>query len=317
MTAVRRPDGGRDPDVDLGAGEHPGVGADVPSDGPIPAGGAGPTEVDRSAVDAGADLRAAARSGLSAALFNGVRPVGARMVWALVVDVLLVVLVTAVAVGWVVAAGARPVTTLVVGLLVAAGALTLVGADVVRHGRSPGHRLLGLRSVDRRTALPGNLRVLAPRHGLTADLRHGRDPLQLVPAALAPLTDDVDRWHTGTGRAAPAGVVLIGDDGSVLPIPRSTIVGRNPVDPAGLHRLLGIPDLSRTISRSHALLEPDGSTVWVTDLGSANGTAVAAPGQAFEYLQPGVRVAAPVGAQLALGDRVVRVADTRRAEVPA
>jgi pSer/pThr/pTyr-binding forkhead associated (FHA) protein len=94
-------------------------------------------------------------------------------------------------------------------------------------------------------------------------------------------------------------------------------VGRNPVDATGMHRLLGIPDLSRTISRSHALLEPEGSTLWVTDLGSANGTAIAAAGQVFEYLPPGVRVAAPVGARLALGERVMRVADSRRTEVAA
>jgi hypothetical protein len=254
---------------------------------------------------------------LPSRLFHGVRAAGAGRAWALATDVAVVLLTVAAGVGTTSAAGARTLTTVVVGLVLGAAASALVVADVVRHGRSPGHRLVGLRSVDRRTALPGSLRVLTPRHGLTADLRHGRDPLRLVPAALAPLAAGADPWLAGAGRPAPAGVVLIGDDGSVLPIARSTIVGRNPADPSGVHRLLGIPDLSRTISRSHALLEPDGSTVWVTDLGSANGTAVAAPGQAFEYLHPGVRVAAPVGAQLALGDRVVRVADTRRVEMSA
>jgi hypothetical protein len=254
---------------------------------------------------------------LPAALFHGVRAAGRRRSWALTLDVVVVAAVAAVGVLAVLALGARTTTTVVVGVLLGVGTLAWAAADLRRHGRSPGHRLLGLRTVARDTAMPGGVRTLSPRHGVAADLRRGRDPLRLVPAALTPVAGSADPWLTGGARAVPAGVVLIGDDGSVLPVPRSTIVGRNPADATGVHRLLGIPDLSRTISRSHALLEPEGSTVWVTDLGSANGTAIASSGQVFEYLPPGVRVAAPVGARLALGERVLRVADSRRSEAAA
>jgi hypothetical protein len=152
---------------------------------------------------------------------------------------------------------------------------------------------------------------------VTADLVRGRDPLRVVPSALAPVPRRsapraADPWAAGSRRSST--VVLLTDDGSVLQVTGPTIVGRSPVDPTGAHLLLGIPDLSRSISRSHALLEPHGSSVWVTDLGSANGTAVALPGEPLVRLAPNVRVEAPVGARLALGDRVVHLAPAQTAQ---
>ena len=94
----------------------------------------------------------------------------------------------------------------------------------------------------------------------------------------------------------------------------TTIVGRSPVDTTGTHYLLGIPDISRSISRSHALLEIDGPLLWVTDLGSVNGSAVALPGGAFSPLTPYVRSPAPAGARIALGTRTLQVADPTRPE---
>ncbi|MFS0702221.1 FHA domain-containing protein [Cellulomonas sp. 179-A 4D5 NHS] len=240
-------------------------------------------------------------------LFHGVVLAETRRTWALVVDAGVVVL--ALAVGLLV--------TPLLGLVLPVAALLGVVAGLVRHGRTPGHRLLRLRTVDARTGLPGSPLALLPTRGVTADLVRGRDPLQVVPSALTPVSRSTaprsaDPWAAGSRR--PATVVLLTDDGSVLQVTGPTIVGRSPVDPTGAHRLLGIPDLSRSISRSHALLEPHGASVWVTDLGSANGTAVALPGEPLVRLAPNVRVEAPVGARLALGDRVVHLAQAQTAE---
>ena len=237
-------------------------------------------------------------------LFHGVTPARGRRGWSLLLD-LVVVLTTFVL-------GAQ----LALAAGVGAACLTWLAlcVDFARHGRTAGHRAFGLRTVDRRTALPGGLASVLPGRGTTADLRGGRDPLRLIPMTLAPVPGAVDPWRVDAAPARPVASVLVCDDGSVLTIIEPTIVGRRPADPAGSRRLLGITDLSRSISRSHALLEPDGSLLWVTDLGSANGTAVAPPGAPFAPLASHVRTAAPVGSRLALGDRLLHLADPRHVQ---
>ncbi|MGW6130200.1 FHA domain-containing protein [Cellulomonas sp. NPDC055163] len=243
----------------------------------------------------------------AAVLFHGVVLAETRRTWALLVDAGVVVLALVVGLG----------VTPLLGLALPVVTLLVIVAGLMRHGRTPGHRVLRLRTVDARTGLPGSPLALLPARGVTADLVRGRDPLQVVPSALAPVPRTsapraADPW--AAGRRQPSTVVLLTDDGSVLQVTGPTIVGRSPVDPTGAHLLLGIPDLSRSISRSHALLEPHGASVWVTDLGSANGTAVALPGEPLVRLAPNVRVEAPLGARLALGDRVVHLAQAQPAE---
>ncbi|GEA88030.1 FHA domain-containing protein [Cellulomonas cellasea] len=242
----------------------------------------------------------------AAVLFHGVVLAETRRTWALLVDAGVVVL----------ALVAGLVVTPLLGLVLPVVAVLSVLAGLVRHGRTPGHLALRLRTVDARTGMPGSPLALLPARGVTADLVRGRDPLRVIPSALTPgpraaLPRSADPWAAGSRR--PATVVLLTDDGSVLQVTGPTIVGRSPVDPTGAHRLLGIPDLSRSISRSHALIEPHGAAVWVTDLGSANGTAVALPGEPLVRLAPNVRVEAPVGARIALGDRVVHLAEAQTA----
>lgn len=254
------------------------------------------------------------RAGVPAAvLFHGVVLAETRRTWALVVDAGVVVLALVVGLA----------VTPLLGLVLPVAVVLAILAELVRHGRTPGHRVLRLRTVDARTGMPGSPLALLPARGVTADLRRGRDPLRVVPSALTPgartaAPRSADPWAARSRR--PATVVLLTDDGSVLHVTGPTIVGRSPVDPTGAHRLLGIPDLSRSISRSHALLEPHGAAVWVTDLGSANGTGVALPGEPLVRLAPNVRVEVPVGARVSLGDRVVHLAEvqaTERGATPA
>lgn len=256
-----------------------------------------PAVADRTAVPA-------------AVLLHDVRPAGLRRSGAVALDLLVVA--AAFALGFVVGP--------LLGALLAVATLLLVLADLARTGRSPGRRAAGLRTVDRRTALPA-LRAVLPGRGLTADLRRGRDPLLVVAApALAPaLPADPaqvphDPWVASETSRHTGGVVVVTDEGATVTVLGTTIVGRSPVDTTGTHYLLGIPDISRSISRSHALLELDGPLLWVTDLGSANGSAVALPGGAFSPLTPYVRSPAPAGARIALGTRTLQVADPTRPE---
>ncbi len=251
------------------------------------------------------------------ALLGGVVPAaGRRRAGAVALDVVVVLLVLAVGTGVARLAGAGPGTALAMGGVLAAAAAVALVTALVRRGRGVGHRALRLRTVDRRTALPADAVALLTGHGLTADLARGRDPMRIVPAPSTPLPGATDPWLAASDEGRPAGVVLVGDDGFTLAVLAPTLIGRNPVDRTGAHQLAGVPDLSRTISRNHALLEPEGSTLWVTDLGSANGTAVAVPGETFTVLAAQARTAGPVGARLALGDRVLRLTDPRREAVP-
>jgi len=234
---------------------------------------------------------------------------GARLAWPLL-DLLVLVVV--------------PV---VLGVTVSLwlGAATLVVAvpagvaGLLRTGRTPAQRALGLRTVARPTALPPTVRTLLATDVLTVDVRRGRDPLRFEPRPTAappvlPAAMVVDPW-AATGEHA-GHVVLLLDDGAVVPVPAPTVLGRNPSPsrPDGL--AVRVTDLSRTLSRSHVEVAPHPAGLQVTDLGSANGTAVALPGAAFEVLVPGATAVIPVGGRLAIGDRTIVVADRSAVEVP-
>ncbi|MBN9612315.1 MAG: FHA domain-containing protein, partial [Actinobacteria bacterium] len=69
---------------------------------------------------------------------------------------------------------------------------------------------------------------------------------------------------------------LIDVDGTAFPLHRSNVLGRRPkADGASDDaQLVALSDPSRVLSRSHALVEIDKDELWVTDLGSTNGTDV-------------------------------------------
>lgn len=71
-------------------------------------------------------------------------------------------------------------------------------------------------------------------------------------------------------------VVLQLSDGTEVTLRGSVIIGRRPTSPERYAHVLALPDTTRTLSRDHLEvgLAPNGQ-VWVSDLGSANGTYVA------------------------------------------
>ncbi|MGQ2916521.1 FHA domain-containing protein, partial [Microbacterium aurantiacum] len=97
------------------------------------------------------------------------------------------------------------------------------------------------------------------------------------------------------------------DSGQRVSLASALVLGRNPSAPIDAPaEVYQWPDLSRSLSKSHARLEWDGRRVWVTDLGSTNGTFLRtdAGSQPFLAFQ---RTPVPADATLELGDRELSV----------
>jgi RDD family protein/FHA domain-containing protein len=223
-------------------------------------------------------------------------------------------------------------------------ALCYVVAEVValtRRGSSLGRLLFGLRTVDDLTGDPISVRRFLRQLGtpdwtrqvVTADLARGRDPLDLtlppvrdealradgladaqagrpVPRRALPVADQTTGRFPTT--AAPT-VTLVVDSGRRQVIHDSLLIGRSPENRGGDHALLAVPDLSRTLSKTHALLEWSGAVLWVTDLGSANGSVLISPDGERQPLVPGLRGAAAVGWTVQCGGRTFAVRAAREA----
>ncbi len=112
------------------------------------------------------------------------------------------------------------------------------------------------------------------------------------------------------GQRPPLGMLVL-DDGSAFQLDSDYIVGREPsLDPSvasGAARPLRVADDAGIVSRVHARVGLDGWRVLLTDLGSANGTRVKAPGQSMEQeLLPQVPVMLAAGTEIDLGGRGLR-----------
>ena len=244
----------------------------------------------------------------AAVLLDGVVPVEGRRVWAHLIDAALVTVAGLVTIAVANLAGLTMWSAALLGALVAVGVLTAVLLRFTGVGRTPGLRALGLRVVDGGTALPPRL-TRSPA-ALVADLRAGRDPLRLQPTqTVTSATSETGRWQD-LGETRRHVVRLTIDDGTTFTITGPTLIGRDPVPPAGsVWEVHAIPDLTRTIAKNHALVEPQGADgVWVTDLGSGNGTTGLPVGGPRQPVAKGARVAVPTGGRIAVGSRLLLVA---------
>jgi Protein of unknown function (DUF2510)/FHA domain len=116
---------------------------------------------------------------------------------------------------------------------------------------------------------------------------------------------DLETTRKPTARA----VVLVFDDGQRTQMRGAIVVGRDPMHlpqtPGA--ELVSVADSTMSVSKTHFAIGPDAAGVWVEDVGSANGTSVAAPsGEEFNLI-PGARMAVPVGSTVQFGERSVRV----------
>jgi hypothetical protein len=86
-------------------------------------------------------------------------------------------------------------------------------------------------------------------------------------------------------------------------------LGRNPTPTPGHERspVFALDDATKSISKTHAMLEVDGDTLWVHDLNSTNGVWIITEGEEPLGVVPGERAQVPAGSDLELGDVVIQV----------
>ncbi len=116
----------------------------------------------------------------------------------------------------------------------------------------------------------------------------------------------VDRAVVRTGR--PSLGLLQFDDGLVVELDRSLLVGRNPKrrdgdDPSAVG-LVVVPDEGRALSRTHVEIALNDWQITVVDLGSTNGTVVEAPGEPAVRLRAGEKHIVLPGTRVSLGDEI-------------
>lgn len=212
-------------------------------------------------------------------------------------DVLTVIL--AGAVGFAIAPSAPLVWVLSVG------AAAVVALVIWRGmlGGSIGHSLLRLRSMDQLSGLP-SFRFRSSRIA-----RRGSED---DPFALRPQRSSIAAPPRPDSRPEPprSHLRLVVDDGTTHTVQHSALIGRDPTVPLDpRHSLVAIPDLTRTISKVHMLVQIGTDGLSVTDLGSSNGTYVEG---ADAPLIPHLATVVPWGAALLLGDRRVTLEQRRR-----
>ncbi|MDQ1085405.1 MULTISPECIES: FHA domain-containing protein [Microbacterium] len=198
-----------------------------------------------------------------------------------------------------------PLIVIAVGLL--AAAVWLLG----RTGRTLGASTVDARIVHRESGVAAGgtaLWALASGKLTACDLRRGRDPF--APAIAAFRFPDAAPTGGKPGRARRGMVpTLMLDSGERLALDSALILGRAPSAPADAPaEVYRWADMSRTLSKSHVRLEWDGRHVWVTDLGSTNGTFVRGDGSSTPLL-PHQRTPVPTGVVLEIGDRTLTVRD--------
>jgi uncharacterized RDD family membrane protein YckC len=159
--------------------------------------------------------------------------------------------------------------------------------------------------------------ALAADAGMSAPISEvpGRGPAA-APAGPAPTAPgeprddpaaaDEDLGHTQLRRTAAesVGARLVFDDGQVLRLDATALVGRNPAPLEGerVAALFNFADMGRSVSKTHLHLAADSSGVWVTDRNSTNGSGITAGGQR-RPLAAGRAQRAAFGDTVHFGDR--------------
>ncbi len=159
----------------------------------------------------------------------------------------------------------------------------------------------------------------SPPGGLITTPSWARQPKPLDPPRVQQLADpapviavasDVDEEldartvARSSIRSEPTVPSIALPDGRVVPLTSAIVVGRGPDVERGPVGAAPLAIADPSLSKTHAVLEADGSGVWVTDLHSTNGTALEGGGSTTRC-EPGVRTPLPRGAVVRLGDVVV------------
>jgi hypothetical protein len=99
-------------------------------------------------------------------------------------------------------------------------------------------------------------------------------------------------------------------DGSVLPLDRGLIVGRDPQhqEGYGVAERAQLHDVERSVSKTHAILGISDGRIWVLDLNSTNGTVLIAEDGTETLCTPEVATPLPANTAVRFGEYRVQVA---------
>lgn len=218
-----------------------------------------------------------------------------------------------------------PLALLAAGIVVIAGGLPAAGWALIalavvlltvgvwllgRTGRTLGTATVNARVVRRSSGVaagPAALVALFSGALVLCDLRRARDPFAPAVSAFRFPDSALGRTTSPAARSTAPGILL--DSGERLTLTTALILGRDPSAPADAPAdVYRWADMSRTMSKSHVRLEWDGHQVWITDLGSTNGTFVRGAGASTPLL-PHQRTPVPTDVVIEVGDRVLTIRD--------
>lgn len=99
--------------------------------------------------------------------------------------------------------------------------------------------------------------------------------------------------------------------GIPLTSPATIVLGRKPQKQSAGDIVIPVKDSTSTVSRSHVRMELENGRIWLTDLGSTNGTQVICDGEE-KRLDAHVRTEISSGARISLGDVDCSIATARK-----
>jgi hypothetical protein len=145
---------------------------------------------------------------------------------------------------------------------------------------------------------PSALPIAPPGSARASAVAPASSPATAADSGPAPAPARADR-------AAPSGPWrLRSADGVEFPVADRVVAGRDPKPPAWLQgaTVVALPDHTRSMSKTHALLEVRDDRLIVTDLDSTNGVRVWPEGADPTDLESGVPAEVPLDAVILLGD---------------
>jgi hypothetical protein len=132
--------------------------------------------------------------------------------------------------------------------------------------------------------------VAAPAPAVAAPAVAAPAPATPAPVpALAPVTALLFTFDTGQEERVAT--------------PGTGFIGRNPSAPGNVRQLIVVNDPDSTVSKKHLEFEVQGEQLWITDLGSTNGSGILLGEGRMTIVPPAVKTEVPAGARVRLGDR--------------
>ena len=132
------------------------------------------------------------------------------------------------------------------------------------------------------------------------------------PVEAPRFADEVIPSETGPQRftdtdelASLANFTVTLDSGESVIVNENALLGRMPQPAEGEHfeHLIVVVDPSRSVSKTHLELGIDGTTIWISDRNSGNGSIVREPGVVPRRAQPGMRYEVVRGTRIDIGDQ--------------